>query len=129
MALYDRLRLLYGPYYHRNIWRRNTDRKRCHFDRSGLLTVYYDLISDSGFIIIEWGKPADLCTVPYMNFQLRSTIRGECVWNLLQKEIEKIKNKFNHQSNDFKKFEKALSYILNNAVLTDFSPYSINDHL
>jgi len=64
-----------------------------------------------------------------MNFQLRSTIRSECVWNLLQKEIEKIKNKFNHQSNDFKKFEKALSYIPNNAVLTDFSPYSINDHL
>ncbi len=26
-ALYDHLRLLYGPYYRRNIGRRNTDRK------------------------------------------------------------------------------------------------------
>ena len=64
-----------------------------------------------------------------MNFRLRSTIESECVWNLKHEEIEKIKNKFDHQSNDFKEFEKALSYIPNNPILTEFSPHSINDDL
>jgi hypothetical protein len=64
-----------------------------------------------------------------MNFRLRLTIESEYIWNRKHEEIEKIKNKFDHQSNEFKELETALLYIPNHVILTEFPFHSINDDL